>query len=751
MQDSCGQVGSIYTNALVPVPKGGLSTISLNLPIGASFMNRDYGREAIASYTKQVRIEDLVCPTWGLMNGKINDFATVGSPFFPIIHPPSELISFDPAWGRCTEYVTAERQGGYLPYEVFDPPRMLVPASALAPATNPVNVVTSSDPNPTTKTPPKADPVDSRTPELPSITIKPLSSDPGPKPAPAANSRISDPKESKLPIEQTHPSGVDHDAVDPESTSESIGTQNQQGSPGIGALVFSAFGAPWVPNPSIENGGEGIVASSTLDHSPLVLAEGGSTFTVVPSAVPIDGSRVSQTKLANQFVRTSMSMENPGVIPSAGIEPSKFDTGRDGYFTFAGQAFTTHLSDVLIDGSTIIPNGIGITKSGTVIKLDSGGNLMVDKSTIKIVNFDPTPHPSIYTINGQLLGGNPSFMIVGDKTLRPGGTGITVSGTLLRLDSGGKLVVDANTLQLAKFLPTPIPSVYTVNGQTLTGNPSFLALDGKTLTPGGAAITISGTRLSLGSGGSLVVDGSTVNLASVVPTPLPSVYTVNGQTLTGNPSFLALDGKTLTPGGAAITVSGTRLSLGSGGSLVVDSRTVKLASVVPTPFPSVYTVNGQTLTGNPSFLAVGGKTMNPGGDAVTISGTILRLDSGGNLVVDSSTVRLANVVSTPLPSVYTVNGQLFTGNPSFLAVAGKVMTPGGAVITVSGTPVKLEPSGSLRFGTEEVPLATHDSSLGSVNGSIAPATFLGGQEQVQATKKKIVWMGLLIAGGLIWL
>ena len=518
MQDSCGQVGSVYTNAIVPVPRDGLSTISLNLSIGETFMNRDYWRENIASYTKQVKLEDLACPTWGLMNaGTGNDYATVGDPFFPIIHPPSELLSFDPAWGKCTEYVTAERAGGFLPYEVFDPPRILVPASALAPATNPVNIVTSSDPSQTTEAPPKANPADLRSSELPSITKKPLSSDLGQRStktvertsagishaAPAANSKNSDPKESKQGPGLNTPSGVEHEADDPSLPSASIGGHNQPASPGIGALIFSAFGAPRVPKPPVKGSGEGTAASSTLDSLPIVLPQDGSTFTVMPSAVPIDGSIVSQTEPANQIVGTSMSMEKFGEIPSGGIESAKFDEGGNGYFTFAGQVFTTHLSGLLVDGFTIIPNGVDISRSGTVINLDSAGNLRVDRSTVKIVNFDPTSPPSRYSINGQLDRGDPSFLIVDDKTIKPGGAGITVSGTFLRLDSDGALVVDASTLNLASFPPTPLPSVYTINGQLLTGDPSLLAVGGKTMTAGGAPITISGTPVRLESSGVL--------------------------------------------------------------------------------------------------------------------------------------------------------------------------------------------------------------------------------------------------------
>lgn len=130
MQDSCGQVGSVYTNTVIPVPIGGLSTISLDVPIGASFVNRAEYRGVnhnsnwtdFLSYTKQVRVEGLACPTWSLMKSEDkNGYMTVGLPFFPIIHPLSEISAIDRAWGRCSDFATLERESNYRAYKIFDP------------------------------------------------------------------------------------------------------------------------------------------------------------------------------------------------------------------------------------------------------------------------------------------------------------------------------------------------------------------------------------------------------------------------------------------------------------------------------------------------------------------------------------------------------------------------------------------------------------------------------------------------------
>ena len=144
MSDSCGVVGAMYTNPIVAVPMGGLSTISLNLFIGASFndVNFDRGDLSIPSYTKEVKTEDLICPTWRLANSTQGSLGTVGPPFNPIIHPPSELINFDSAWRKCSRFVQTANVGGFYMYEVYDPPRALSPVAGIAPSVAPADPIT---------------------------------------------------------------------------------------------------------------------------------------------------------------------------------------------------------------------------------------------------------------------------------------------------------------------------------------------------------------------------------------------------------------------------------------------------------------------------------------------------------------------------------------------------------------------------------------------------------------------------------
>lgn len=562
-------------------------------------------------------------------------------------------------------------------------PMILISASALAPPTNPVNVVTSSDPNPTVEIPPKADPANSRSPELPSITIKPSTLDPlqhstkdvGHKSREdfksasmsTANSEDFDIKYPKNQSAQNKPGGANHATVDPSSILNSLGSHSQQAAPGIGALIFSAFGASSVPNPSVKSSSGNTIGSFKLDSLRSGLEEN-------PSVVPLDGSTSTSNIPSRYAAGTSIVMGNLVEDPIRSSELFRLSVSGNGHFTFAGQVFVTHHSAVLVDGTTIKPDGIGITKSGTLISLDSDGNLVVDTSTIQVANF------ARKTIDDQLFNKIPFLLAVDSRTITPGGSGITVSGTPVRLDSNGNLIIDKSTVEHANIFPTPLSSKYPINDQLFTGNPPVLSMKGEILTAGEAGITISGTPIRIDPDGNLIVDMSTIEIAKISPTPPPSIYTIYNQLFTGNPSFLSIKGKIIRAGGAGITISGTPI----------------------------------------------------------------RLDPDGNLIVDTSTVNLAKNIPTPSPSTYNIDGQFFSGNSSILTIDGKTITAGGAGITISGTPVLLKSSGILRFGTKEIPLPTNGRS-NSVNGSGAPKPFFGGQERVQISRNKMIFSGSLIA------
>ena len=117
----------------------------------------------------------------------------------------------------------------------------------------------------------------------------------------------------------------------------------------------------------------------------------------------------------------------------------------------------------------------------------------------------------------------------------------------------------------------------------------------------------------------------------------------------------------LTPGGPAITVSGTTMSLGPN-IFVIGTSSIPLVTDDLTQV--VTTIAGQTITANQTAVKVGNSTLTHGSPGLTVSGTIISLDSVGQLVVGSKTIPLDRA-SGSLDSeefTTTVAGQGLTAN-----------------------------------------------------------------------------------------
>lgn len=132
----------------------------------------------------------------------------------------------------------------------------------------------------------------------------------------------------------------------------------------------------------------------------------------------------------------------------------------------------------------------------------------------------------------------------------------------------------------------------TLHGVTATpGSSSEYVLGEQTLKAGGPAVTISGTQISLASGASFVVIGSSTSVLVGSESHEDRVQTGNVQsllifagataTLDSASEYIVAD-QTLTPGGSAITLSGTRISLAPDvTAVVIGSSTRALAVASP--------------------------------------------------------------------------------------------------------------------------------------------------------------------------
>lgn len=150
---------------------GGLSNISYYLPIGVTFYDSP-DQISVEAYTKPIRVEDLICPSWGLAGANGYIFI-VGSPYYLIIHLPSELLRLDPSWKYCTKWVQRYWEDGPYLFNNFDPPRALSPVAAMAPSTTLADPITPTLIETKSTVLPSAKPADSASHDLPEITAKP--------------------------------------------------------------------------------------------------------------------------------------------------------------------------------------------------------------------------------------------------------------------------------------------------------------------------------------------------------------------------------------------------------------------------------------------------------------------------------------------------------------------------------------------------------------------------------------------------
>lgn len=303
----------------------------------------------------------------------------------------------------------------------------------------------------------------------------------------------------------------------------------------------------------------------------------------------------------------------------------------------AGSAFA-------IDGQTVVPGGPPITVDGTVISAPASTNaIVVDGTTIPVGGSFASA--SDFMVNGMAITAQPGvFFPIAGQTLQAGGPAITVDGTRLSLAPGGTaLVIGSSTSEIAAAGAggaSDIPEL-TFGGQTFTANAAtqFFLAPGQTLTPGGTAV-VSGTTISLASDASaIVINGQTQALdssPSAAITAAPAPITINGQAFFPNAGGTYLiSGQTLTPGGR-ITLMGPNgaetLSLAPSGSsllAIVSGQTLTspLGAAADATAAPVLTIGGDTFTALPGTdgadptYVINGKTLTAGEEeTVTVNG-----------------------------------------------------------------------------------------------------------------------------------
>ena len=244
--------------------------------------------------------------------------------------------------------------------------------------------------------------------------------------------------------------------------------------------------------------------------------------------------------------------------------------------------------------------------------------------------------------------------------------------------------------------------VWTISSITISGNPtSALTVGASTITPGGPPATVSSHTFSIpasATGNAVNVDGTMTTLstrAAITSGPSsaslksgsPSVYTIDGIPLTGNPTSLSAAGASaaLTPGAPPLIVSGHTFSIpvsATSGAINVDGTLTTL----PTLPASVSNVRSKTSapTSASNSAAPG---LGPGFGPV---GQTTFTQSGTTYTYDQAVISAYTTVG-PTPTVATVTFPEYDSKGQVTSIIGPVIIGEGGYVIIH--PPKIGPPG----------------------------------------------------------
>ncbi len=230
----------------------------------------------------------------------------------------------------------------------------------------------------------------------------------------------------------------------------------------------------------------------------------------------------------------------------------------------------------------------------------------------------------------------------------------------------------------AKADPPPQETI-TISSQVFVVNPTHVVLNGKTVSPGGSPIKVDGETVSADPNNDLFVNGV-------------EVITVSGDANLGIPVV-----PTSCTASACLVgiedVSATSASAHTGSKTTTHTHTTQ--SGKGTGSSSTYTqgfshsVSNPTnthSTQSPSGTSPASNESPPSGSLTSNSDITHRTKSGSSSTSarDQNSNPSTTSNTSPAPSVYTIDGVTWTGNPSVgLTAATATITPGGPSVVIS--------------------------------------------------------------------
>ena len=227
------------------------------------------------------------------------------------------------------------------------------------------------------------------------------------------------------------------------------------------------------------------------------LTVAGQSFTLNPSAFPIAGTTISAGGPAVTVGGTIVSLGPSGVLAIGSSTTNLLQPEQT--YSVAGQTLTVnpYSSAFAIGGTSISAGGPAIAVGGTVISLGPSGVLIIGSSTTNLLPPDRTYTVAGKTFT---FNADSSALAIEGTTLSAGGPAATVNGTIISVQPSGTLIVGSRTIPLLTPQST-FSSDINIDGFDVEVEPTFAVVDGVTLSPGAAGVTISGKLVSLESGG----------------------------------------------------------------------------------------------------------------------------------------------------------------------------------------------------------------------------------------------------------
>lgn len=314
----------------------------------------------------------------------------------------------------------------------------------------------------------------------------------------------------------------------------------------VGGLTIDSYPSIYsIAATSLTQRGHDVTISGTrISIEPSNVIVGPQTFQFPPS-LPTDYAQNKSPNLIGFSVAgtlitagaiitvsgTPVSLGSSNIVVGTRTTPLPSNLLPSAEFTVGGQPLIATPTGFPIDDISLLPNGLAVTISGTLVSLDASGIVI----GTRIFTEPFASSLPIVTVAGETFLANPTGFLVGNVTVSPNGAPVTISGIPISLGSSA-IVIGTSTLSLPAE-----PSVLTVDSQRFTVNPSGFFVGGTEIHRGGSPITVSGTPISLGDS-AIIVSSSTVSIASVTNGLGPAILSGLGFTTIPTPTAGAAAG-----------------------------------------------------------------------------------------------------------------------------------------------------------------------------------------------------------------